>query len=89
MYAKMVKSLKRKDITHMTKEKTNPKTKVRNIGLVFDIAICSLVILLNEMAAFLYIRDNIRNQHMAYAIAGFAVFCSTYIIGKLITRLLK
>ena len=71
-----------KGITYMT-------NKVKNIGLMFDIAVCSVVVLLNELAAFLYIRDNIRDQGVAYFIAGFAVFTSTYIIGKLIARLLK
>lgn len=61
--------------------------KKSRIGLIFDIAVGSIVILLNELAAFLYIRDNIKDQHTGMGIAALVVFMSTYIIGKLISRL--
>lgn len=63
--------------------------KKTKLGLIFDIAVGSVVILLNELAAFLYIRDNIKEQHVGMGIAGIVVFMSTYIVFKLIARLAK
>lgn len=81
-YATMVATIKRMKGT--TRMKVIKKTK---LGLIFDIAVGSVVILLNELAAFLYIRDNIKEQHVGMGIAGIVVFMSTYIVFKLIARL--
>lgn len=74
----------------MSQEKIKvSKVKKSKLGLYIDLTVGTLVILLNELAAFLYIRDNIKDQHVGYGIAALVVFMSTYIIGKLIARLFK
>lgn len=61
-------------------------TRTLKLGKLIDVLIVSIVILLNELAAFLYIRDHVADEHSAYGIAAFAVFCSTYIVFKFIAR---
>lgn len=87
--SRTIKAFK-KGITRMSQEKVKvAKVKKSKLGLYFDMVVASLVILLNELAAFLYIRDNIKDQHMGYGIAALVVFMSTYIVFKLIARLVR